>query len=220
LLISHKHKFIFLKTPKTAGTTTEIILSTICGGEDIITPVTKKDEQLRRNFGGRKAQNFRPSLWRKIKGERFYFYNHIGAADVFAQVNSETWASYTKFCFVRNPWDQVVSGYYMKKRSGKFSNFNDYFQSGSWKKNADETKKICLLDGRAALDSYHRYENLEEELKAIFESVSAPSPIELPRAKAGYRSDSGSYRSYYDETTKKIVQDHYSWLQDLAPYEF
>jgi len=37
-------------------------LSTICGGEDIIAPVTKKDEQLRRNFGGRKAQNFRPSL--------------------------------------------------------------------------------------------------------------------------------------------------------------
>jgi hypothetical protein len=39
---------------------------------------------------------------------------------------------------------------------------------------AAETMKICLLDGRAALDSYHRYENVEEELEAIFESVSAP----------------------------------------------
>ena len=103
MLISHKHKFIFLKTPKTAGTTTEILLSAICGHEDVITPVTKKDEQLRREFCGRNAQNFKPSFWGKMRGERFYFYNHIGAADVFAQVNPETWASYRKFCFVRNP---------------------------------------------------------------------------------------------------------------------
>ena len=85
MLISHKHKFIFLKTPKTAGTTTEILLSAICGHEDVITPVTKKDEQLRREFCGRNAQNFKPSFWGKMRGERFYLGEDERRAFLFLQ---------------------------------------------------------------------------------------------------------------------------------------
>ena len=37
MIISHKHKFIFVRPRKTAGTTMQNVLSTICGEEDIIT---------------------------------------------------------------------------------------------------------------------------------------------------------------------------------------
>ena len=38
MIISHKHKFIFIKTRKTAGTTIEYNLSKYLGSEDIIAP--------------------------------------------------------------------------------------------------------------------------------------------------------------------------------------
>jgi hypothetical protein len=47
MIISHEHKFIFVKTRKTAGTSIEIALSKFCGPDDVICPI-----RLRRHFGG------------------------------------------------------------------------------------------------------------------------------------------------------------------------
>ena len=44
MIISHEHKFIFLKTRKTAGTSIELALSQLCGPNDIITPISPNDE--------------------------------------------------------------------------------------------------------------------------------------------------------------------------------
>jgi len=43
MIISHKYKFIFIKTVKTAGTSIEVFLNNYCGEEDIITPIHPKD---------------------------------------------------------------------------------------------------------------------------------------------------------------------------------
>jgi len=54
VIISHEHKFIFLKTKKTAGTSIELALSQLCGPDDIIAPITEGDEVLgapRRIYG-------------------------------------------------------------------------------------------------------------------------------------------------------------------------
>jgi len=44
MIISFKHKFIYLKMQKTGSTTTEMILARLCGKEDIITPISLRDE--------------------------------------------------------------------------------------------------------------------------------------------------------------------------------
>jgi hypothetical protein len=47
MIFSKRHKFIFIKGRKVAGTSTEIALSTICGPDDIITPIGQSDEMMR-----------------------------------------------------------------------------------------------------------------------------------------------------------------------------
>ena len=58
MILSHEHRFIFLKTRKTAGTSIEIALSKFCGDKDIITRITNQDEILRSQLGFRGPQNF------------------------------------------------------------------------------------------------------------------------------------------------------------------
>ena len=57
MIISHKYKFIFLKTKKTAGTSIEISLSRFCGDDDIIIPINLQDEAIRKLLG-KKPQNY------------------------------------------------------------------------------------------------------------------------------------------------------------------
>jgi hypothetical protein len=61
MIISHEHKFIFLKTKKTAGTSIELAVSQLCGPDDVITPLAMADEVLR--LGGRRAQNWQLHDW-------------------------------------------------------------------------------------------------------------------------------------------------------------
>ena len=87
MIASHRHRFIFLKTRKTAGTSVEIALSKVCGPDDIITEISPEDEALRRAAGGVAPQNFEsPPLARKA-------YNHMGAKAVRDLIGAETFAA-------------------------------------------------------------------------------------------------------------------------------
>jgi len=50
VILSHEHRFIYIRCRKTASTSTEVALSRICGPNDIITTMLRcpEDEVLRR----------------------------------------------------------------------------------------------------------------------------------------------------------------------------
>ena len=52
-IISYRHKFIFVKTVKTAGTSIEVHLAAKCGPKDIVTPIIPSNpDHQPRNFDG------------------------------------------------------------------------------------------------------------------------------------------------------------------------
>ena len=57
MIVSHRHKFVFMKTRKTAGTSIEIALSEHCGPSDIVSPNDPADEELRSKLGFTGPQN-------------------------------------------------------------------------------------------------------------------------------------------------------------------
>lgn len=100
MIISHKHKYIFIKTQKTAGLSIEIFLSRFCGENDIITPLRETDEKIRQEWQGCTPRNYkRPMklteyrlkhikklILNQEQSNKDIFWNHISAKLVKARV--------------------------------------------------------------------------------------------------------------------------------------
>lgn len=117
MIVSHRYRFIFLKTRKTGGTSVEIGLSRFCSPADIITPVTLQDEQLRASLGYPGPRNAAIALrhyetldWLRLLGKRRrkQYFNHATAEYVRHHIGESIWNSYFKFCFERNPFDKPL----------------------------------------------------------------------------------------------------------------
>lgn len=120
MIISHKHRFVFVKTRKTAGTSIELSISRYCGPDDLIGKVRESDELMRGPGPGpqhhdrrARAREFRPADARELARLRWprraVVRAHTTAAHAQRLLGAETWERYVTFCVTRNPWDYVVS---------------------------------------------------------------------------------------------------------------
>ena len=213
VIASHIHRFIFLKTRKTAGTSVEIALSKVCGPDDVITEISPEDEELRRAAGGRGPQNFEsPPLPRKA-------YNHMGAKATRELVGEQVWADYLTFAIERNPWDAVVSLYFWKyKDLPELPAFETYVNQ-IWIEQLSNNRRLYRIRGQMALDRVLRYENLDAELTDVWHQLDLPGEPDLPRAKGNARP-AGHYRELYTDASRARVADVFADTIEAFGYEF
>ena len=223
MIISHKHKFIFIKTRKTAGTSIEISLSRFCGKNDIITPITPEDEKMRKEFSiGPQNYQFHKSrkgffgikniIYRNKRKNGFY--NHIPGIEIKKEIGEEVWNSYYKFCFERNPWDKTISLYWWDKqkhrRWARNLGFDEWFESTKKKgfrhynypQYSDNNDKILV-------DFVGKYENLETDLLKICNKIGIQFDNWLPKAKGGFRKDKKHYSYYFNEEQKEFINKYF-----------
>lgn len=221
MILSHEHKFIYIKTYKTGSTSVETALSAVCGPDDVL---TEASEQLR---GARQkpAQNYRiehPAkpkrpLWKRVLGrpERHYhpsvgYYEHMPAWRVRTYCGEDVWKRYFKFSFERNPWDRQVSWYHYKTKSKvgsakpSFAAFNAD-RSRAWVENWD----LYTADGAIVLDFVGRYESLDEDFQRVLSEIGLAGKVELPRTNVS-RTRSVGYRECYDDSSRSLIE---SWYQ-------
>ncbi|MFT4253027.1 MAG: sulfotransferase family 2 domain-containing protein [Caulobacter sp.] len=178
MIISHRYRFVFIKTRKTAGTSIEAYLSSLCGPDDVVTPVHPPEP-------GHQPRN--------AEG----FANHMSAARVAAKV-PDLWRDYFTFCVERNPWDKTLSHFFMKQNSAAHGGdaelcLDRYLAAGDYALNLP--LYASRLSGRPLVDRVLRYEHLDQELGEVFEQLGVPWCGRLPvKAKSGWRPDRRSYR--------------------------
>jgi hypothetical protein len=200
MIVSHRHRFIFMKTLKTGGTSVEIALSRICGPDDVITPLPGADERLRRESGGLSPQNFEsPPLPLKL-------HEHIWAMNAERALGPEVWDSYLRFAVVRNPWDAVVSLYFWVTRHGaEREPFESFLQWPQVVRLARRNHGITHVQKRPVVQRYLRFETLADDLDAVWRELGLPGDPELPRAKGGVRPAAAAYRSFYTDESAALV---------------
>jgi hypothetical protein len=226
MIISHKHQFIFIKTNKTAGTSTEIALSGICGSNDVISPIDKKGELLRVQHGGTPPQNCLPhirgggmsslynSIWRKRR-----FNCHCSASHIKSRLCETKWNNYYKFCFERNPWDRVVSLYYFRNRAENRPHFSDFVRSNEILRLKRLGSNLYRINGGIAVDKIYRFEDLPQALQDLRERLNLPEIMDLPFAKSRHRK-CDDYRAMYSRTDRERVSEVFKDEINLLGYEF
>jgi hypothetical protein len=230
MIVSHKYKYIFIKTVKTAGTSIEISLSTTCGPNDIISAISPDDEILRQNAGGRGPQNtvvpirrYRPRDLLKLglKGKRVNIYNHIGAPLARRYLGPDIWDSYHKVSVLRNPWDQIISHwFFMYPQLEGRPTLSQFIESPATERLKRGSLNLLSIDGKVATDQICRFESLNEDLEDFRNRVGIEVPLQLPRAKGGLRIDRRPYREHYSEADAARVAEIFRSEIELLKYEF
>lgn len=215
MIISHLHKFIFFKTRKTAGTSIEIALASVCGPDDIITGLNPKG--LPKGYT-HPVRNTIPQLE----------YGHASAETVCRHVSEDVWHSYTKIASIRNPWDRIVSMYWFRKQEPNwqhwsFDTFVDKFATGgTLHQSGLNIPSHCAFlkappESTLATDILIRFEDLQRNMEALSERLNVHLPP-LPHAKGEYRKGQDHYSSHYDDCTRDLIARRYA--DDIERFQF
>lgn len=247
MIVSHRYRFIFIKTRKTAGTSIELALSSLLGPDDIITPVGPApwDEAYRARMGFMTARNFQ-RRWHEIRlGDLpasariackkltgrysvktvwpMAFWPHMSASDARHALGDDIWNSYFRFAVERNPWDFAVSLYHWKLRRNpqRRMSFAEYVQRGYPARYANS--RLYTIDGEIAVDRLLHFETLDQELDETSTHLGFPRPLSALlasiKAKSGIRDDHG-YRDRFSAPARDRISREFAREISTLGYTF
>ena len=203
MLVSHRYKFIYTKTLKTAGTSVEAYFERFCMDGEGRTLAHQRGEYVSPTgiigFRGRTLPT----------GTRWW--NHMPAAMIKERLGDETWAGYFKFCVVRNPYEKAISFFSFNFHlQGQDANKPDGLEEArqqleTWLSTVQMPvdRDKYLIDGIFSLDEVLRYETLATDFERVCNRLAIPwEPASLPTLKAGHRPDIMSAAALYTDRAR------------------
>ena len=237
MLISHHHRFVFVKPRKTAGTTAELALSPFLEPGDLATPIQLEEEPLRIVNPGVKVGVVH-GLGRL--GWPLRLRDHSPLARAEAMLGAAI-AGYRVVSMVRNPWDRAVSQFFWSQRrtdirtrpraeqAAAFRAFTRRWGPACWRarflgrdrqRKLDNSGLYCI-GGRCRAGFLVRFEHLATDMAALQDWLGLPGrALRLEHTKGGWRGDAGDWRALYDRATRDLVARACAREIALAGYEF
>ncbi|MCS4503029.1 sulfotransferase family protein [Arhodomonas aquaeolei] len=218
MLISYRHRFLFVHIAKTGGTSIRTALRPYRWGWPY-TPVLAAASLI--------SQMTRPKHALGIK-----FPRHAKAIAAYEMLPRELYEGLFKFAVVRNPWDLQVSSFHHLRREhpqrtahlDTFETFirakldperaYDYLLDISQER---QWEYVCDFNGRQIVDFVARYERLSEDFAHVCERIGIEAPALPHRRRAG---DRGTYQDYYTPETRALVARHYAEDIERFGYRF
>ncbi|HXC55866.1 MAG TPA: hypothetical protein VNU97_11275 [Rhizomicrobium sp.] len=216
MILSHRHKFVFIKGMKVAGTSVEMALALLCGPDDIVTPISPIDERERlrlgascRNYSADRALEAdylarlaaaRPEDLPALRQPPLVYANHMPLRDVL-RIYARPLVGYRVVGVERSPYAKAISWANMRLTY-------DRYRVGGEMRADIEALRACIDQGfetgviRDArnIDRYRgpdgklaaqlmRYAALQEDFGAFVRSLGVEDVPPLPHAKKGLMSD-------------------------------
>jgi hypothetical protein len=238
MLVSHRYKFIFLKTRKTASTSVEYYFEPFCLGPEEDSPGDQAlpYESSHGIIGKRGNRYVEERTWqfqysypfvRALRQKKMAkWHNHMSARKVRRQVETEVWESYLKFATIRNPFTKVISSYFFKKSKARIPvgtpeeermAFRHWILDGKF----PVDRRIYCIGEDYILDEVIRYENLEQEMARICRKLQIPwDSKRLGNSKGGIRPDWAIPAFLFDSETQGIVEREYAFEIHKFGYRF
>lgn len=217
MILSVRHKFVFIKGMKVAGTSVEMALAPLCGPDDIVTPISPVDE-LQRMVQGGAARNYSSSraveaaYRQKLTQARRedletipppppVFYNHMGLFEVmsrcplpldgfrFVGIERSPYAKVISWANMRLTYDRYRDG--TGEMRAPYEHIRAYLDQSFANGRVLDCRNIDRYrgpDGRVAVRPM-RYATLQDDFAAFMASLGLAAPA-LPHAKRGLLSDS------------------------------
>jgi hypothetical protein len=201
-MISHKHKFIFIHIPKTAGTSIERFLLEV---EGVRTPACPA-------WGPAWGKTLKPS-------EREEYLIAPGQHNLFREYDQKYRAAYFSFAFVRNPFDRAVSSFFYEKRWGRSSSFKDFLKNPRHENDVHAVSQrdfIINKSNEPLVDFIGRFENLQDDFGVVCDKIG----IQRKKLPCENKRQHKHYAEYYNDETREIVAEKYAKDIECFGYKF
>jgi len=227
MLISHRKRFIYTKTGRSASTSVEVYFQPYCYLDGQCPEITHGTPQYEGDDG---IVGFRGKV---NPGDNIKWWGHMPAEKIYSYIGPEIWNSYFKFCTIRNPFDKVLSHFHLDIRSRekemspeKFKIYcaargtNEIEIFRNWLlENSGTSRHNYVIQGQVCMNFFVRCEKLHEDLSFVCEKIGVKyEPQKLPKLKHGLRKQKYNNADFYDRNSIEVIEQRYAWELEQFGY--
>lgn len=237
MLVSHKHKFIYTKTKKTASTTVAAFFTQYCTSKLILEQSDSIDEN----------HDDAGIIGRRVQG-KFTTEHKFGVnttiLDIKKFLGEQKFNEYFKFTVVRNPFDRFISIYYFTRNiephlkwlidlrwraihyrpkiGGDIQRFRLWArQFAGMEKDYLCDKNMYMINNKNVMDFYIKQENLCDDIKEVCDRVGIKhNDNNILKFKSQYRKDREDYKKFYTDKEIEIVKNCFHTELTTFKYDF
>ncbi|ELP30258.1 hypothetical protein [Rhodopirellula baltica] len=201
MIISHRHKFIFIATQCTGSERIERALASVCGADDVIAapplqvrdPASHQDWELARNYEWKDVpfkafcelinQITDPRVLAEAgklyaKSKSFAATRHLGASCARRLVHPQVWKGYYKFCVEREPTGKIRSMYQSLPAEAKPASIDSWIETGRHSILSDFG--LYSNQGRMLVDQVYAAESAEQWWPELCQKLGLGEQVRLP----------------------------------------